>query len=88
VIAPATAVRSQLEGARRRVIGQLVWLGELIVFVGQVVATVPVVLRRHRNEVWRLLGEVTFSGGVLAVAASTVLVSAVLSAALGVQLGL
>ena len=37
MIAPATAVRSQLEGARRRVVGQLVWLGELVVFVGQVV---------------------------------------------------
>jgi phospholipid/cholesterol/gamma-HCH transport system permease protein len=88
VIAPASIVRARAVSVQRRVIGQLVWLGELVVFVGQVVASVPVVLRRHRSEVWRLLGEVTFSGGVLAVAASTVLVSAVLSAALGVQLGL
>jgi phospholipid/cholesterol/gamma-HCH transport system permease protein len=94
---------SEVEGARRSVgtvvagglrslgddaVGQLVWLGQLLVFIGQVIITIPVVLVRHRREVWRLLGEVTFSGGILAVAASTVLVSAILSAALGIQIGL
>jgi phospholipid/cholesterol/gamma-HCH transport system permease protein len=78
-------------GARRvghGVVDQLVWLGQLFGFVGQIVVTIPVVALRHRREVWRLLGEVTFSGGILAVAASTVLVSAILSAALGIQIGL
>ena len=56
--------------------------------MGQIVVTIPLVVVRHRREVWRLLGEVTFSGGILAVAASTVLVSAILSAALGIQIGL
>jgi phospholipid/cholesterol/gamma-HCH transport system permease protein len=88
VIAPATAVRTRVGGIGRRVVGRLVWLGELLLFVGEVISTVPMVMSRYRKEVWRLLGEVTFSGGVLAVAASTVLVSGVLSAVLGVQLSL
>lgn len=74
--------------AGQRVVDQLVWFGQLLAFVAGVVVTIPAVLAHHRREVWRLLGEVTFGGGLLAVAASTVLVSAILSAALGVQLGL
>jgi phospholipid/cholesterol/gamma-HCH transport system permease protein len=72
----------------RRVYRQFVWLGLLLVFVVRIVWTVPRVLVHHRDEVYRLLAEVTFGGGLLAVAASTVLVVAVLSAALGVQIGL
>ena len=67
---------------------QLVWLGRLLVFFVKVVAAVPFVLRRHRREVRRLLAEVTFGSGLLKVLASAVLVSAVLSATVGVQLGL
>ena len=67
---------------------QLVWLGRLLVFFVKVVAAVPFVLRRHRREVWRLLAEVTFGSGLLKVLASAVIVSAVLSATVGVQLGL
>jgi phospholipid/cholesterol/gamma-HCH transport system permease protein len=82
------ATRTRVAGVGRGVVDQLVWLGQLFAFVGQIIVTVPAVLTRHRREVWRLIGEVTFSGGILAVAASTVLVSAVLSAVLGVQIGL
>lgn len=67
---------------------QLVWLGRLLVFFVKVVAAVPLVLRRYRREVWRLLAEVTFGSGLLKVLASAVIVSAVLSATVGVQLGL
>jgi phospholipid/cholesterol/gamma-HCH transport system permease protein len=82
--------RRPLPGYRlvARPIGQLVWFGQLLVFGVQVVMSVPVVFLRHRKEVGRLIGEVTFGGGLLAIAASTVLVAGVLSAALGVQLGL
>ncbi|MGI8493130.1 MAG: ABC transporter permease, partial [Acidimicrobiales bacterium] len=40
------------------------------------------------REVFRLLADVTFGGGLLKVAASTVAVSVILTAAVGVQLGL
>ncbi len=82
------ATRAEVRGVGNRLVSQLVWLGSLLAFVSQIMVTVPLALSRYRREVWRLLGDVTFSGGLLAVAASTVLVSAVLSAALGVQIGL
>ncbi len=44
--------------------------------------------RHYRKEVWRLIAEVTFGGGLLAVAASTILVSALLASVVGVQLGI
>jgi phospholipid/cholesterol/gamma-HCH transport system permease protein len=62
--------------------------GQLLAFCVQAVAAIPYTLRHHRREVWALLAEVTFGGGVLAVAASTVFVSALLSAVIGVQLGI
>ena len=71
-----------------RVRNQFVWLGELLVFVVKVVRAVPTVLRHYRRELWRLIAEVTFGGGVLAIAASTILVSAVLVSTVGVQLGI
>src|SRR6202451_2367401 len=71
-----------------RVRNQLVWLGELLVFVLKVVKAIPMVLRHYRHEVWRLIAEVTFGGGILAIAASTILVSALLASVVGVQLGI
>ncbi len=67
---------------------QLLWLGRLLVFAVKVVAAVPYVLRHQRKEVWRLLAEVTFGAGLLKVLASAVIVSAILSATIGVQIGL
>lgn len=52
------------------------------------VAAVPYVVRHQRKEVWRLLAEVTFGAGLLKVLASAVVVSAILSATIGVQIGL
>jgi phospholipid/cholesterol/gamma-HCH transport system permease protein len=82
------AARTRASDLRSRVVAQIIWLGKLLSFIFQVIITVPLVLTRYRKEVWRLLGEVTFGGGILAVAASTVLVSAVLAASLGIQIGL
>ncbi len=70
-----------------RIRNQLIWLGELLVFVIKVVRAIPTVLRHQRRELWRLVAEVTFGGGVLAIAASTILVSALLASVVGVQLG-
>ena len=67
---------------------QLVWFGEMLIFVGRVVRAIPTVLRHYRRELLRLIAEVTFGGGILAIAASTVLVSALLTSVVGVQLGI
>ena len=72
----------------RRFVNRGVWLGELFVFVYTVVRSIPLVLRHYRDEVWRLIAEVTFGGGLLAVAASTIVVSALLASVVGVQLGI
>jgi phospholipid/cholesterol/gamma-HCH transport system permease protein len=72
----------------RSVHAQVIWFGDLLVFVGRVVMAIPLVLRHYRKEMWRLLAEITFGGGVLAVAASTVVVASFLAAVVGVQLGI
>jgi phospholipid/cholesterol/gamma-HCH transport system permease protein len=72
----------------RRGVDRLVWMGELLVFVYRAVAAIPLVLRHYRNEVRRLIAEVAFGGGLLAVAASTIVVSALLASVVGVQLGI
>jgi phospholipid/cholesterol/gamma-HCH transport system permease protein len=73
---------------RRRIATRLLWLGDLLVFVFDVVRAIPMTLRHYHKEVWRLIAEVTFGGGLLAVAASTILVSALLASVVGVQLGI
>ncbi len=65
---------------------QVIWFGELLVFTVRVFAAIPLVLRHYRKEMWRLLAEVCFGGGVLAVAASTVVVATFLAAVVGVNL--
>ena len=75
-------------GVWKAVQDQLLWLGRLLVFFVKVLLAIPLVLRRNRREVWRLLAEVTFGSGLLKVLASAIIVSAVLSATVGVQLGL
>ncbi len=72
----------------QRAWAQLIWLGHLVTFIVESIAAIPYTLVTHRKEVARLLAEVAFGGGMLAVAASTVFVAALLSAAIGVQLGL
>jgi phospholipid/cholesterol/gamma-HCH transport system permease protein len=71
----------------RRIGDRLIWTGELLVFIYKVVAAIPLVLRSYRSEVKRLLAEIAFGGGLLAVAASTIIVSALLASVVGVQLG-
>ena len=70
------------------VVGQFAMLGEMLLFCLRALADVPLVLRRYRKEYFRLLGEVTFGSRILAIVASTVVVAALLSAVVGVQLAL
>lgn len=71
-----------------RCVDQLAWLGRLVVFALKTFCSIPLVLVRHRGEVYRLLADVTFGGGLLAVAASTVLVVFVIAAFVGITIGL
>jgi phospholipid/cholesterol/gamma-HCH transport system permease protein len=71
-----------------RFVHQLAWLGELLVFAGRTFFNIPNALRKHRGEIYRLLADVTFGGGLLAVAASTVLVVFVIAAFVGITVGL
>jgi phospholipid/cholesterol/gamma-HCH transport system permease protein len=89
--APASLLRSARGRTTRAAeggIGQLVMFGDLLLFVLQALGSVPLVLRRYRKEYTRLVGEITFGSRILAVVASTVVVAALLSAVVGVQLAL
>jgi phospholipid/cholesterol/gamma-HCH transport system permease protein len=81
------SVRASTISTAGRAVDRLVWLGDLLVFVARAVRAVPLVLRDYRKEVRRLVAEVAFGGGLLAVAASTIVVSALLASVVGVQLG-
>jgi phospholipid/cholesterol/gamma-HCH transport system permease protein len=70
------------------ILDQLAWIGRFVVFAGKTFVSIPYVTRRHRNEVYRLLADVTFGGGIMAVAASTVLVVFVIAAFVGITIGL
>ena len=67
---------------------QLAMFGRILFFVIDVVAYIPYTIRHFRREIWRLLAEVTFGDGMLAVAASTVVVASFITAVVGVNLGI
>ncbi len=69
-------------------VAQIVMFGDLVLFMVQAVASVPLVVRHYRKEYLRLIGEVTFGSRILAIVASTIVVAALLSAVVGVQLAL
>ncbi len=73
---------------QRRFVDRLVWFGDLLIFLVRAVVAVPLVLKNWRKEVFRLLADVTFGGRLLAVAAGTIAVVFILSAALGIEIGL
>ena len=62
--------------------------GRLVIFGFKTFASIPYTLVRHRDEMVRLVADVTFGGGLLAVAASTVLVVFVIAAFVGITIGL
>jgi phospholipid/cholesterol/gamma-HCH transport system permease protein len=71
-----------------RIVEQLAWLGRLVIFGFKTFAFIPYALVRHRDETVRLIADVTFGGGLAAVAASTVLVVFVISSFVGITIGL
>lgn len=75
-----TATRTLGDGVR--------WLGRMLLFAVEAVVELPAAVLRHPREVARLTTDIAFGRGLLTVAASTVLVSALLSAVIGVQIGL
>ena len=89
--APAAALKSTRDGTVRfvdGVIGQFSMFGDILLFCLLALVEVPLVLRKYRKEFVRLIGEVTFGSRILAVMARTVVVAALLSAVVGVQLAL
>ncbi len=67
---------------------QFAMFGKILFFVVDVVRSIPYTLRNFRREIWLLLAEVTFGGGMLAVVASTVVVASFITAVVGVNLGI
>jgi phospholipid/cholesterol/gamma-HCH transport system permease protein len=62
--------------------------GRQLFFYGNAYANVPHSITRYRREVMRLLGEVSFGTGGLAVVGGTVAIVAFMTAAIGVETGL
>ncbi len=67
---------------------QLEMFGRLLFFVVEVVAYIPYTVRHFRKEIWRQLGDITFGSRMLAVVASTVVVASLITAVVGVNLGI
>jgi len=77
-----------IKASGRAFVAQLRWLGRMLLFGAEAVVEVPAAVLRHPREVTRLITDIAFGRGLLTVAASTVLVSALLAAVIGVQIGL
>lgn len=91
MVATTEALEGPRQSAARLVAGvvsTLALLGDMLLFSLQALLNVPLVIRRYRKEYVRLLGEVAFGSRILAIVASTVVVAALLSAVVGVQLAL
>jgi phospholipid/cholesterol/gamma-HCH transport system permease protein len=80
-----------IASARRLVkipVGQLDTLGDQMLFYIRAIGWTPRTIRRYKKEVLRLLSEVTFGSGALAVIGGTVGVIAFLSFFVGTEVGL
>lgn len=85
---PVGVVTRPVVNAAAVIRDQLFMFGQVLFFVVDVVGSIPYTLRHFRHEIWVLLAEVTFGGGMLAVAASTVVVASFITAVVGVNLGI
>ena len=72
----------------RRVVDQLVWLGNLVLFCVKTFVSIPLVFVKFRPELFRLLAEVSVGSGLLFVAGGTVGIIFMLSGAVGIEVGL
>jgi phospholipid/cholesterol/gamma-HCH transport system permease protein len=57
-------------------------------FYGRAYLAVPYALRRYRREIWRLLAEVTFGSGALALIGGTVVIVGFLTSFAGIEIGI
>lgn len=62
--------------------------GKQVWFYGQAYGRIPTALRRYRREIFRLLAEVSFGTGALAVVGGTVVIVGFLTAFAGIELGI
>src|SRR3546814_7477287 len=62
--------------------------GSYMRFYLRAYAQVPRAVIRHRREIWRLLGEVAFGSGALAVIGGTVVTVGFLTSFAGIELGI
>ena len=68
--------------------GPLDGLGDQVLFYVKVVTHIPTALVRHRREILRLLGEVSFGSGALALIGGTVVTVGFLTSFAGIELGI
>jgi phospholipid/cholesterol/gamma-HCH transport system permease protein len=71
-----------------RIVDQLVWMGNLVLFLGKAIVWLPYVVTKFSGEIARLLAEVSVGSGLLFVAGGTVGVIFMLSGAVGIEVGL
>ncbi|PKZ63856.1 ABC transporter permease [Gordonia terrae] len=83
--------RGRIVGVTQRAaevpVGVLDGMGKQLSFYGQSVAAIPRTINRYRLEVLRLLAEVSMGSGALAVIGGTVVIVAMLSVAVGYEVG-
>jgi phospholipid/cholesterol/gamma-HCH transport system permease protein len=82
------ALSGTLAGIARRPLTALDSLGEQLSVYLRAIVAIPRAVRRHRREVLKLLADVSFGGGALAVAGGTVGVIAFLCFFTGTEVGL
>ena len=63
-------------------------LGDQLVFYGRIIRDVPITIRRYSQEIRRLLGEVTFGSGALAVVGGSIGIIVFLTFSTGAVVGL
>jgi len=84
---PSAATRPARIGAHK-LVDALADIGQDIRFHGQVIAAIPMALRRYPKEVLKLLSEVSFGSGALAVIGGTVGVMVGMSLFVGTVVGM
>ncbi len=88
MVSPLRAARRAAYGAYRKPLDELDDLGGQLAFYGRALWWVPRTLRRYKKETLRLLAEVAFGSGALAVIGGTVAVIGFLAFFTGTEVGL
>lgn len=81
-------IQSRAKRVAQGPLGALDQVGDQVAFYGRAYARIPMALRKYLREVMRLLAEVSFGTGALAVIGGTVVIVAFLTAFAGIEIGL